>query len=334
LGEAAGSSRLDSLLQDLRSKHGIKSVEIKGRVMDRRPSLVPDLLQELLERRVPVFAELMDKRYFIAMNLVNHVFGRTWLDVSSAASLALANAFADALAEDIDQSVLVSYGEFAIHRSAASFEAFAETCRHAFFVAKVGIGAEREEQFELIWTMEKAFESALGAIDANAEHDEFLPSPDHDARGNHLPMLPHVPALTNIYARINHFARGCDSVRVVHDEQARFGPLLAGYASTLESNRHFADLARAAVAQKVDWNFSERRFALSFARSVDEPGIQLADVLARFLSRQLGSIITTGEATADLVRVAPLLRALRNPADSNGINIVSTTKRADSFHGA
>ena len=333
LAEEAGSGSLASLLEELRLRHGIKSLEIKGRTMNRRPKLVPDLLRELHDRRIPMFVELMDKRYFVATNVVNHVLGKTWLDVSSRGSLALANAFADTLAEEIDEQVLVSYGEFAMLPSPTTFEVFVETFRQALFLAKVRIGVEREGLFELVWMMEKALESSIEAVE-DLSFDEFLPAPDWDARGNRLPMLPHVPALTNMYARINRFSKAWSGVRVLHDEQAQFGPLLAGYASILESNRHVADLARSAASQHVDWDFSAVTFDLTFGKSEDEPGIQLADVIARFCNRQLAAIIANGTVAAQLVQVAPLLRALRDATESNGINVVSTTKRASCFHGA
>lgn len=334
LGERSGSGQLAALLADLRSRHRVGSREIKGRTMNRYPDLVPDLIKELHDRDIPVLVELMDKRYFIAINVVTYVLGRTWLDPSMSRSLFIANAFADALAEHIDVHVLAAYGDFATLPTATTFAAFVEAFRHAFLVAKLRMGADREEDFELLCTMERSLEAALDTVDDDVHYETFLPPPDRDARGTLLPMLPHVPALTNIYARANRYSQGWSNVRVLHDEQALFGPLLAGYASTLESNRHFVEFARFAASKSADWDFSANRFIFAFARSIDEPGIQLADMLARFCTRQMTSIIATGRAQPDLERVGALLRGLQDPAKSTGINIVSTTKRADCFHRA
>lgn len=333
LAEVTGSDRLGALLRDLREHHKIKSVEVKGRVMDRRPELVPDLLRELRDRQIPVFVELMDKRYFVATNIVDHVLRRHWADVSSAASGVLANAFADLLSERLDNAVLAAYGTFALTPGAATFESFVDTFRRALFHSKV-ISAVDDEQFELTCVMEKALHSSLDSVGDGGRLEEFLPPPDLDRRGNRLPMLPHVPALTNLYARINWFARGGGPVRVIHDDQLQLGPILADSASVLESNQHFTELARATASKHVDWDFSGRNFGLEFDRSTDHPGIQLADMVARFCTRQLASIILNGDAHQDLRRVAPLLRALRDPTSSSGINVVSTTTRADLFHGA
>jgi len=333
LAEQSGSGQLAGLLAELRSRHRVGSREIKGRTMKRYPDLVPDLIRELHDRDIPVFVELMDKRYFIAINIVTYVLGRTWLDASMSRSIVIANAFADALVEHIDVQVLAAYGEFATLPTATTFAAFVETFRHAFLVAKLSIGAGNEEDFELIWSMERSLEAALDAIDDHGSYESFLPPPDRDARGNQLPMLPHVPALTNIYARANRYSRRLQNVRVLHDEQALFGPLLAGYASTLESNRYFVEFARSTANKLTDWDFSAKRFAFGFAKSIDEPGIQLADMLARFCTQQMTSIVATGRAEPGIEGVHLYLRGLQDPAKSTGVNIVSTTKRAACFHG-
>jgi len=52
---------------------------------------------------------------------------------------------------------------------------------------------------------------------------KFLPESDDSKRGTPVWMLPNLPALTNIYARINLYTkRDLSSVRLVHDAQDHF----------------------------------------------------------------------------------------------------------------
>lgn len=83
-------------MSDVQGQHHVQADEMKSRSMKRRPTFLCDLVSELKPNN-SIFVEIMDKKFYLATNLVTFaLYGRAfnplWQPV-------LANQFADVMTE-------------------------------------------------------------------------------------------------------------------------------------------------------------------------------------------------------------------------------------------
>lgn len=335
LGESEGTDRLAEIMLRLKSKHGIQAREIKTRTMDRYPEFVCELVDSICTADVPLFIELMDKHFFVAANIVSHALGASRF-LHAPSGVLVANAMADMLTHGMSSSVLDSYRAFGGEPSPVTFKTFCSTLREAVASARrARPGDEARLVLEQILEM---FEETLLHREQEAEakpgYLKLLPPPDQSTHKKRIAMLPHVPAFTDLYARINRFSDGSSGVRVIHDEQLQFGPLLEGYAATLESNEYAAELLMLPAAKRFAWRFLPGKFNLEFVNSRLHPGVQAADVLARFCTRRFNEVAHnqfSGDATR---RAARVLEQSCDVERQLGVNLVTTTRRLELFYNA
>jgi hypothetical protein len=63
---------LGAELERLRTRHRVKGRELKSSTLKSKPGFVADLIAYLEQRSCPIFAEVVDKRFFICATMVNH----------------------------------------------------------------------------------------------------------------------------------------------------------------------------------------------------------------------------------------------------------------------
>jgi len=66
------SAGLDEAVANLKRRHRVALSELKAAQLHSRPRFVEDLLDLLAERRCQLFIEVVEKRFMVAINLVNH----------------------------------------------------------------------------------------------------------------------------------------------------------------------------------------------------------------------------------------------------------------------
>jgi hypothetical protein len=333
IGEEDSSDVLHGIMGELRRRHRIKATEIKGRTLERHPELVFELVNAVTDAGLPLFVELMDKWFFVAANIVSHILLGPWLPQSRNGRVQ-ANVLAEVITEHVGAAAIVSYCEFGRSPSRATFEAFKNTFRQEIASAK-----ERAADANLAGTLAliaNAFDESIGTREgpagaSNSGYLQFLQPPDRTAHGKIIAMLPHVPAFTHLYARVNRFAPDSVTVRTLHDQQSHVGPLLQSYAMYLESNAQAQELNDLAAPERANWQFASGKFSLDFADSRKSPGIQAADIIARFCTRRLNAVIT-GSTTNDDQTLSTLWNA-QDPSRGPGLYVVSTSRRFELFWG-
>lgn len=327
-GVTGDVGNLAEILASLRERHGVRASEFKARVMKRHPGFVRDLL-DVLAASKGFFVELMDKKFYLATTITS--FALRGPEFEPFRDHRIANAFADAITERVDDAAVGAYATFAEKRDLGAFTTFVRAFRGGLLRGK--LAALGPHEFRVLQEMGETFEAALHA--RGAEPAEFLPAPDHTAAGQLVPLLPHVPALANLAARANAHASHHDGVRFVHDEQLQFGPALGNVFPTIESvASDLTDALQGRAAAPVDWHVSGRA-QLEFVNSVGEPGVLMADVLARYCAQRLTAVLTNG-AAATLEERATLaaLGRVGLGGEAAGVNVVATTRSAREFWGA
>lgn len=295
-------------IEGMRVTHRIPAGELKAKSLQSRPAFIADLLTYVADTQLPFFIEVVDKRYFVCIHLVNsqllpavmgykddsrlHFIKNHLVDfLYDEISDHVLDRFVDACLEPSDHTLMSAFGSqllFSVGPSATPDFQDIRDCMHHMVV----------DSTKLYGEMRKENPDA---------YLRFLPSPDLNKRNKQVWMLPNLSSFTNIYARINLFRGGnLAGVRLVHDQQLELEDILRNAKYVAESIK---DDGIEPFTPHSNYLFNE--FAsLDFAVSHESVGIQVADVIAgtvmRFYRDRLrGNAISpseTGRAVSTLLR--------------------------------
>lgn len=297
-------------MERLRLIHRCGGGELKSD-MARLAHFVIDLAAYLEAADCPVFIELVDKRFFIAIHIVNHLLcGGLGLD---RVPMPLRSAVAEFLTDGPSDQLLLDY-------LAACRTPSIDAIRILLDALWTWLDASDEEVARIaqFLTMEARDRLKLG----ESPLEDFLPLADRTESDRSVWMLPNLTSLTNIYARIN-LSRpdGVDGISLVHDEQLQYGAILADNKKLME------DLGRqgnAPPAPFADYDLSGAA-ELRFIASNGENCLQAADLLAGCAMRFARDAATRRRKPDPKVRDAFLaLLGLTEEAQGRGVNLVFT----------
>lgn len=271
-------------LERLKAEHRVQAAELKASHVESKPGFVRDLVERLERRDLPLLIEVVDKRFMIAVNMVEWLFGRQ-----------IGRARFDPRMRKM-MNVMAEYT--AMRAPPNVFGAYAAACRATTTAAVGHVFGEM-----LRWLREEADEVGVGMCRMTADtYDEFtelsvdegkvlrrfLPESDIGLGGQPVWMLPNLSSLMSIYARINRLHGGdVGAIRILHDEQKQYGHILQQAKSLAESLSGIEEIPRFEFA---DYDF---RMAadLTFGVSHQSPGIQAADVLGGFVMRYVKGVL-------------------------------------------
>lgn len=313
---------LDREVEKLRTKHRIQGLELKSSSVREKPGFVIDILAYLAKRHLPVFVEVVDKRFFICATMVNHTImppvGETDADIDT---LRLKNLFGEYMHAEMPPDVMQGYIEAcqtpSIDSTRSAIKALLRWLRPRMPADEIAAGLYLFAADTL-----KDLEE-LGASEA-ADALAFLPVPDASKADKPYWMLPHLSSFTNIYARINLLhRRRLSGVRLLHDEQLQYDNILG--AGKLAAER-FTKLGLTVPIRCADFAFDSVA-QLAFAKSHSCAGIQVADVLAGFAMRyvQDGAIFRKSPAPLRALAFHALIGS-GDPSTGPGVNFVMPTR--------
>lgn len=312
--------KLEKAVVGLRVKHRIPTGELKSKGLQSKSAFVADLLNLLIREKCQLFVEVVDKRFFICIQIVNTIILRTASDFGSdETTWILQNRAADWLYDRIS--------EHALNR-------FVDACRTpsdhtlmsafgSLFLIAAAKGPENQGDFS-----EYMEELVVKTIKAYGEMREknpsaylsFLPLPDNSKNAQKIWMLPNFSSLTNLYARINKYhQRRLNGITLVHDHQLQLDEILRAAKGQAEAVGH------ASYTPNSDYQFSEKA-ALEFSGSDRCLGVQCADVLAGTVMRYFRDTQKKATIQTDIANVMSTLLGGTDAHDSFGINQVVPTE--------
>ena len=268
------SKALGAELTRLMRHHRVQHKELKSLSVIRKPRLVGDLIGHLREHQYPVFLEVVDKRFFVIAMLVNHLLRVPMKAGFFPVRVALAEYLTDVLPEQW----VFAYCQLCSEQSEASLREIFAT------LIALGVDADDKVMGEALRRFAQRALDEFDAAGATRTVVPFLPIPDSGKKGQTYWMLPELTSLTGIYGRLNQFhGQNVGDLVLVHDEHAHFDEIFQLAKQTAEG---LVEQGVEMVLPHSDYRFKQRA-NLRFARSVDEPGIQAADVLAGFAMRYI-----------------------------------------------
>lgn len=305
-------------LAALSAKHGIRAGEVKSSDLVGLPGFAADLADLLHGFDLPVFLEVVDKRFFIVANLINRLILPPVPGFDETASGAtMRMVMGDLVHDTISDEALRAYADACVEPAPERLAAVFELLRN--WAADHPMEEARSTLIAMI-DDSKAEWKAQEAEGTEDAHLRWLPLPDESVTGRPVWMLPALSSLTNIYARINKH-RGGDLAHVllVHDEHMLFGGILEEAKQLME---RLAAEDAVIVVPHADYALRERA-ALEFAASAASPGIQIADVIGGFVMRYVRDEIYGKPRSAGHVAAMARILRLSRPEQARGVNFVA-----------
>jgi len=297
-------------LERLRKIHKCGPGELKSG-MARLSPFVSDLLNFLSDHRSPIFVELVDKRFFIAIHIVNHLLC-SGMDLDHI-DMVSRNAVAEFLTDGPSDEVLLSY-------IAACRSGTIQSVRATVELLWSWLDRSDQEIARIVQLL--AMRARDRASDGGANAEAFLPIFDLTVTGKKVWILPNLQCLTNIYARLNMSRSGTlDGISIIHDEQLQYAKVLEDSKALMEG---LAAQGAVPVVPFADYHLVDAA-ALSFTTFREEPCLQAADLIAGSAMRFVR------DAMRPKGRVDPALRqaffsllATSDPFRATGVNLVFT----------
>lgn len=318
--------QLDDAIVRLASKHRINLLELKSSSssLKKKPGFTLDLIDLICRESLPFFIEVVDKKFFLCINIVNHhiVPPSAGIEENYLANLTR-NRFADYL---YDHAPITVFEKFL----AACNDPSELTLRESFHALMCLVERDRFESAEAEGIRMNLVESLDDyesmKQDSENAHLQFLPSPDNSKRSKLIWMLPNLSSLCNIYARINLFHAGdLSGICMIHDEQKHFDEILENSKQSAES---LLKSGASVYTPHANYNFSQSA-PLSFAESDRSNGIQVADVLAGFVMRYFKETVFDAKSISPSLHTAfDMLLVHSNPAKGVGVNLVVPSRLA------
>ena len=292
----------ENIFQELRSditrlkkNNNIYSKELKGaRLWPKKIKFIYELFKYLYENNLPIFVELMDKKFFIIANITN-IIGLTSGVLDHPITLFNNRVFFNRLADYLYQKLSP---ETIIWFSKASREPSQENVET--FLAFLGKDSKKFslEFRELISSMIDRYYDRLTnyLIDPTQYScppwEYYIPPADPKSGPKRISLLPHTTAATNIFARINKYSkdRGYIDVVIIHDQQEQWKEILKNELHILSDSS--SDVSKKLRERdipyplnlRIDYNF-DRNYHIFFGDSEKTIFLQLADIISSSINK-------------------------------------------------
>ncbi|MBP0714263.1 DUF3800 domain-containing protein [Burkholderia sola] len=310
-------------IAELRDKHRIPPGELKSKSLVSKPKFVADVIDHLFAIKSPLFVELVDKRYFISVNITSFMVLPVCMDfpegprmtflrnvvadfLHAEASTEVLDAFVGACMEPSEERLLAC---FTLLRSLATRRILIPATSEIAQGIRVMVDDAENEYRELKKQYPEAFL-------------KFLPPPDYNKRSKRVWMLPNLTSFANIYARINYyFRRDIQGIHIVHDQQLEVEEILQLGKQVAEAQRERDNVPH---TPRSDFIFDQTA-TFSFAQSHDHIGLQMADIVAGAAMRCFRDS-RIGQAHPDLARAVDRLIENSDSKTGFGVNQVVATR--------
>lgn len=313
---------LEAELARLRHDYRVQAPELKSSMVRTRPELVGELVSFLRAHDLPVLIEVVDKRFMIAVNMINYLVMPA---VGACDTTLEAQWFRNVLAEYLHLEAPAGLvGTYVAACDAPSAGSVAEAFAAMFAWLDMIDGRDQVAGALRLFARDSFDDFKAAGVENEAAQRRCLPPPDLGKKGQSIWMLPNLTSLTNLYARINRYrGRRLADVVIIHDEQTHFDNILVDAKALAEK---LAEEGQAMPARFADYHFVELA-ALRFAASEQMPGIQAADIIAGFVMRHVDAALRKEAAVDPVARdVFSALVDLTDPEQGLGINFVLTSR--------
>ena len=283
-------SEFEKKVSDLKTKYKIQSEELKSTsIYNKKISFIDEVIDYLENINANVLIELVDKKYIIAINIVNCLIHPQYFTKHNTETQQLMIIITSYLYNYLPTSFYIEFSNTARNPSQEGLEMLfsnLEKClKDLNSDMSLAIISHLQESYDDYKIMKKQ-----DKIDRPA-YTYFLPLSDKNKRNQLIGILPHISSFTNIHARLN-LIHDNDLVKheIIHDNQDHFDEIIKYYhessvKNTVDENHYINPNSN------FNFNFTEHT-KLKFEDSKQSLGIQIADLFAGLSAKVAHSIIS------------------------------------------
>jgi hypothetical protein len=320
---------LDEFIKKIKNKYHIQANELKStKIYKSKPKLILEVIEFIVSNDLPVFIEVVDKKYHVVSNIVNLYIINEFPSYFFGKEFSLINGCADFIYNFAPDLIFSHFIELCkspskenLLKHLKEINSFSNEYLHLDQYARF-ISESTANNIENIKKLPDGEDSS------EMVRKHFTPIPDQKKRSDDFVfMLPNMTSLVNIYARINKFKNGeLSDINLYHDEQVQFDKILLINKSLVESIHFGSELH----FPHANYDFDQVA-KLSFIKSEDCISIQVADLLAGIFMRYTQDIIKGISVAPEIKQSIDLILDKYSGRNGTGVNIVSTQEIVDCF---
>jgi len=295
------NSKQESELTDLvtynKPKFNIQGNELKSTALYKsKDKFIKIIFNYLKEDKIPIFAELVNKKHFIAANISTFIFEDQGLlnkGYISKKDLIYNNAY---LTSILDHNTLKSYLEFSknnnhekllefisnlksnMKQNKDSFfkQILIEEKKYRNYNKKQILNELKEYQNNFLNKINifKSYSSKLSVDDL----DLFCPSPNLDKRGNVKNLLPNLTSIMNISSRLSNYIKNnnINLTTIIHDVQKDYDEIFKQYFNQFKQTNKYSSIDNSML--NVNLEFEN-------AKETNSIPLQVADLISGVIFR-------------------------------------------------
>lgn len=310
-------SAFEVFINSKKKSYGIVSDELKARnIYNHKPWFIIDIVDYIIQNKLPFFIELMDKSFYLNIQVVECFILPSNIIPVNDETIRTKSYIASNIGSYLNQSIYETFIQACVNYSSEALENFYIILKNHF----ISIG---ETEFAECVKMTEATYFDLKRKNKELALKEFLPLPDKNSNNKYIHLLPNFNAFTGLIARAQKFKNltNIPAIDIIHDEQKQFDEIFQTAFNSmkkLDSSQYTTNT----FIENMATHYIEEDFSLSFIDSKENTLIQIADILAGFVSRFWNDFIGGKIKKVELYK--PVMEKLRYPyRDVNiGINFV------------
>lgn len=282
--------KTNCFFNELMKKHAITNDELKSsNLYFQNPQVFHDLFLHLKQEKYPLLVELVDKKFCIATQIVNHLIFPPYFmpDESDGSVQYIRNGIADYISTNLPDNCYEAFFNACNTPSNQTILNAMETLK-SFFLSKNSDNDFAELTASSIDESIDDYNILKARIGETEAVKKFIPIPDKTKNGLTIKLLPHVHSTFNLLARLNRFHnKELHLVNLYHDKQNEFDYIIQSSKEMLEN---MDTPYSGPPVFHSDYELSSSA-GLDFLDSKSSIGIQLADLTAGFINRYVNGYL-------------------------------------------
>lgn len=313
-------NRLQSFVFDLKKIHGInESQELKSQdYYIKNPQLVFELLSYIVENKFPIVCEVMDKKYNIAVSIVNHLIIPPMNDESDGEAQYIRTHLTDFISINAPNMCFSTFSELCKNPNEENLIA-CMNCIKEFFIEHKNLIDDNGYTILMIDETLNDYYIHKNKFSEEVAIKWYVPIPDIDSNGNIVKLLPNVHSFYNQLARLNKIHnKNLSSLNLIHDTSSEFAETLKFCIKNIRA----IDSDLMPHIPTCDYKVIEDPI-LKFVDSKNSIGVQIADIIAGFLNRYIyGLLYKEIEMNSIYHKTFDIIMAYNRTNDPIGTNFV------------
>ncbi len=284
-------SRMEGFVRALKRRHGIdESIELKSQeYYIKKPELVYELIDFVVDEKYTLVCEVMDKKYNVAVSIVNQFIVPTIENADSNEFLLVRNILVDVISTYAPEICFTTFSELCKDPCEEKLIICIDSLKE-FFSSDDNPLDDDGDTCKMFEKTLQEFEYRKGIYSEEVAIKWFVPIPDLDSKGNVIKLLPNVHSFYNQIARLNKIhKRKLSDIILTHDTSHEFVTTLNYCISDIKT----INVDTMPKIPTCDFKIIETP-TLIFKDSKDSTGIQIADIIAGFLNRYIHGLLYKG----------------------------------------